>query len=54
MRSIINWVRSCFCKHDFLISEKYSEHTGDWEKRTGIKVSMICKNCGYHKSFWKF
>lgn len=56
MRTLINYIRSLFCKHEFEYGEHY--HTdygfdGDWERR-GTKVSRTCKKCGWHKSYWKY
>lgn len=29
------------------------ERKTDWSTRRGMKISLTCKKCGYHKSFWK-
>lgn len=50
MRTIVNYFRQAFCKHDWLIEEsKVEAYT-----RTGVKVYMRCKKCGYHQNHWKF
>ena len=60
MRFLINYIRQCFCRHDFERSEyEYSDVERDINgltksKRDGIKVSLICKKCSYYSSFWKF
>lgn len=54
MRALINYIRQCFCKHKLEYDENYHEHNSDWRKRSGTKVSATCKECGYHKSYWKF
>lgn len=56
MRTIINYLRSLFCKHDWAIEEKFVKESHDYSgySRQGMKVSMYCKKCGYNKSFWKF
>lgn len=54
MRTIILYLRQCFCKHKFEVSEQYCEHTSDFRNRCGLKVYLYCSKCGYHKSFWKF
>jgi len=55
MRWLINYVRQCFCKHDFKSEELWHSHTSDFGySREGPKISLLCKKCGYHKSFWKF
>lgn len=55
MRSIINYLRSLFCKHDFTYEEKHCTVTSDLgSSKAGLKVSRTCKKCGWHKSYWKF
>lgn len=57
MRWIINYLRSCFCKHDWekeeIIIDNYKDEWGG-SKTNWPKVSATCKKCGYHKSYWKF
>lgn len=50
MRTIVNYFRQVFCKHDWLIEEGRV----DSYMRIGAKVYMRCKKCGYHQSHWKF
>lgn len=50
MRAIINYIRQVFCKHDFVVEEQYT----DFEVKSGTRVYMRCKKCGYHTSHWKF
>lgn len=50
MRWLVNYFRQVFCKHEF----KKEESFVDTEVRKGIKISLYCPKCGYHKSFWKF
>lgn len=47
--------RAMFCKHKFDYHEvQYTERTyGQPNERNGIKVSATCKNCGWHRSYWK-
>lgn len=48
MRYIINYIRQCFCKHDFelLVKNKYcDEHNKHPHKVTYI---YRCKKCGYY------
>ena len=48
MRAIINYIRQCFCKHDFkLIKEAYiySDFGGDMP--IGCRRVYHCKKCGY-------
>lgn len=56
MRFIINYIRECFCNHDFKYDEEYCEELKYFQtiKTSGTKVSKTCKKCGYHKSYWKF
>ena len=55
MRTLIEYIRQIFCKHDYLIEEKiveYEDSFGGYKK--GYKVYMRCKKCGYHHSHWKY
>lgn len=54
MRFIIEYLRSCFCKHDFIYAEQWYEEKSDWGTKESIRVSRTCTKCGYHKSYWKF
>jgi hypothetical protein len=55
MRFLANYIRQVFCKHDFEKEEVYSTcRWGEEIIQSGTKVSLFCKKCGYHKSFWKF
>ena len=45
MRWLINYIRQCFCKHDFELLTKYRYRdpwAGDY-----ILVTYRCKKCGY-------
>jgi hypothetical protein len=61
MKWLIHYIRQCFCKHDFEKSEGQGQESA-WSyeldksviTRSGTKVSLLCKKCGHHKSFWKF
>ena len=51
MRWLINYIRSCFCKHDWeLIFDGYVK--GDYESYHS-KVYR-CKKCGYSKKYRSF
>ena len=50
MRFIVNYIRQVFCKHDWLIEEKFT----DSNLKRGTKVYMRCKKCGYHQKHWKY
>ena len=55
MRTIIDYLRSCFCNHDWFIEENWVKNT-DYDgttTRQGTKVYMRCKTCGHHKKHWK-
>jgi len=55
MKWLINYFKECFCNHDFNYEEKYYVEKSDFcGSREGDKVSVTCKKCGYHKSYWKF
>lgn len=52
MKYLIDYIRQIFCKHDWQIEEGRVDG-GQWLK-SGTKVYMRCKKCGYHKNHWKF
>ena len=54
MRKTIMHIRSLFCKHDYLIEEGQVKFEDEFRRKTGTKVSMICKKCGYNFNFWKY
>ena len=58
MRTIINYLRECFCKHEFEYEEiviKLFEDFWGRKKENCTKVSATCKKCGFHKKpYWKF
>ncbi len=58
MRWLINYIRQCFCKHDFDIKEcsaiGFSPVYGENLKNKIIRVDMLCPKCGYHKAHSKF
>jgi predicted Zn-ribbon and HTH transcriptional regulator len=51
MRTIVNYIRQIFCKHDWITEEK---HVRDDMRGDGMKIYMRCKKCGYHTKHWKF
>lgn len=57
MRTIILMIRQAFCKHNWEYEEQdytaRDSYTGRL-LRSGIRVSCTCKECGWHKSYWKF
>jgi len=52
MITIINYIRQMFCKHDFLIEEGHVKSDGFL--KSGTKVYMRCKKCGWHTKHWKY
>lgn len=52
MRWLINYLRQCFCKHDF--DKEEITLVNDLNEAVNIKVSLFCTKCGYHKSFKKY
>ena len=54
MREIINYLRQCFCKHDWIVEEKFIESHGVFTEKQDVKIYMRCKKCGYHTKHWKF
>lgn len=52
MRWLIQYIRSCFCKHEWAFEEEYVR--APYSGRSGPVVSVTCEKCAYHKSYWKF
>lgn len=50
MRTIIQYIRSMLCKHEFDYYETYKIV----DFRNGVRVSRTCTKCGWHKSYWKY
>ena len=54
-RNIVNYIRSCFCKHQWEYEEREYEYKRyNWRIKTGVKVSATCKICGWHICYDKF
>lgn len=54
MIRLINYLRQCFCKHEFEKTDGF--HTvrcGTRVVRDGKRISLLCMKCGYHRSFWE-
>jgi hypothetical protein len=56
MRKLIDYIRSCFCKHVFELLQKAEVYndTDYWGRvvkpyKIGTKWSYRCKKCGYFK-----
>jgi len=55
MRWLVNYIRQIFCKHEWLIEEKYCKLYGDFGlEKDGQKVYMRCNKCSYHRKHWKY
>lgn len=55
MRTLINYIRQCFCKHELefeYTSVRQYDYSLGFYNRT--KTSQTCKKCGYHKSYYEF
>jgi hypothetical protein len=48
---LVNYLRRAFCKHEFTFSELWCQESYG---RTGTKINMLCKKCGYTRNKWKF
>lgn len=50
MRWLINYIRSCFCNHDFELLKEVSMFESEYSRiPMGTKWVYRCKKCGYHK-----
>lgn len=55
MRWLSHYLRQCFCIHDFDRKEANAvESWDDGNRQSGVRVSLICRKCGYHRAFWKW
>lgn len=54
MRRLVNYIRQIFCKHDWITDEGYTQSELGSMDRSGMKVYMRCKKCGYHQNHWKY
>lgn len=50
MRTIVNYIRQSFCKHNFEREDVYV--TTDNGKK-GYRRYLYCPKCGYHTRHWK-
>ena len=53
MRSIINYFRSCFCKHDCELIMKTQYYDDDVNSDVPYRATKVyrCKKCGYSKKY---
>ena len=50
MRTLINYLRSCFCKHDFELIKEILVYENDRASRpVGIRRTYMCNKCGHVK-----
>lgn len=50
MRKLINYIRSCFCKHDWELLNEVNVYKCEEDKiPIGKKWTYRCKKCGYFK-----
>ena len=52
MKTLINYIKSCFCKHDWELldeTDMYRYQTDDMS--IGVKWTYRCKKCGYFKVY---
>lgn len=50
MRWLINYIRTCFCKHDFQLLDKSNVYFSSLDKRPMYtQFTYMCKKCGYVK-----
>lgn len=51
MRTLINYIRQCFCKHDWkLLSHQIANQKYYWCTANEVWVHE-CKKCGYKKTY---
>jgi hypothetical protein len=48
MRWLINYLRQCFCQHDFEKDIVYHYYDNDYSIPDKMTVHMTCNKCGYH------
>lgn len=50
MRTLINYLRSCFCKHELELIKEISCFRNETDKMPAyIRRTYFCKKCGYVK-----
>lgn len=50
MRILINYLRSCFCKHEFELIKEVSVYENNRASRpVTIRHTYMCNKCGYVK-----
>ncbi len=51
MRTIINYIRSCFCQHEWEIVSNEVVNTLGKVIKSGGNKAYSCKKCGYSKKY---
>lgn len=51
MRWLINYIRSCFCNHDWELLTHVNVYGDDNDYPLGEKWTYRCKKCGYVKTY---
>lgn len=50
MRTLINYLRSCFCKHDFNLIKEIQGYKNENDVLPALyRHTYMCKKCGYVK-----
>lgn len=50
MRWLVNYIRSCFCKHEWVLLNETRVHNNAG-MIIGTRWTHRCKNCGYTKTY---
>jgi len=55
MRTLFNYFRQVFCKHEFEVEivESTERDIYSGASKQGEKRSLYCPKCGYHSWHWK-
>lgn len=54
MRWLINYIRQCFCNHEFEKEEIKVFYYGNDSNRPSYRdIHLECNKCGYHKKYKK-
>ncbi len=57
MMWFVDYIRRCFCGHEFKFEEIHYELFSENHVRlikSGPRIARTCNKCGWHKSYWKF
>jgi hypothetical protein len=55
MRSLVNYFRQVFCKHDWTTTDgiEYDDYTSNGTLKV-TNVNMVCKKCKWHRDYIKY